>query len=66
MDDILLEQQQRFVHTDPITGLTKDDAEKAIADTNKSNSIPYLTKIFFPPTMFTPLCGVPRYWPCKL
>ena len=31
MDDILPEQQQRFVHTDPITGLTKDDAEKAIA-----------------------------------
>ena len=32
----------------------------------QSNSIPYLTKIFFPPTMFTPLCGVPRCWPCKL
>jgi hypothetical protein len=26
----------------------------------------YLTMIFFPPTMFTPRCGMPRRWPCKL
>lgn len=35
MDDILLEQQQRFVHTDPNTGMSEDDAEKAIAILNK-------------------------------
>lgn len=35
MDDILPEQQQRFVHTDPNTGMSEDDAEKAIAILNK-------------------------------
>ena len=35
MDDILPEQQQRFVHIDPNTGMSEDDAEKAIAILNK-------------------------------
>ena len=35
MDNMLPEQQSHFVHTNPVVGITEEDAEKAIAIINK-------------------------------